>query len=67
MFRVKEINPSYDTFYNGTKREGWIYCTNELSFIEALLFILYQKKIRQSVLDYEVTPIMQLSLPEHKD
>lgn len=59
-YRVKEFNSVYD-FHFG-EGEGWIFVTNEMSFIKCLLFILYHKKIRQSCLSYEITPMIQFQL-----
>jgi hypothetical protein len=60
MYRVKEFNSVYDPYF--VEGKGWIFITNKISFWEAILFILYQKKIRNSVFYYETTPIMQLQL-----
>ena len=60
MFRVREINSIYDSHFG--KGKGWIFVTNEISFLEGLLFILYQKKTRNSCLSYEIIPMNQKQL-----
>jgi len=62
-FRVKEFNSAYDPYFGEGK--GWIFCTNELTFYEALIFILYQKMIRNSCLSYEITPMIWNVLDKH--
>jgi len=61
-YRVREFNSVYDPYFG--KDKGWIFITNEISFWEAILFILYQKKIRLSCLSYEVVPMIENQLME---
>jgi len=60
MYRVKEINSVYNSHFGEGK--GWIFVTNEVSFLEGLLFILYQKKVMGSYLSYEIIPMNQKQL-----
>ena len=32
-FRIKEINPAYDSHFG--KGKGWIFCTNEMTYSQA--------------------------------
>lgn len=55
-YRVKEFNSSYDYLFGEGK--GWIFVTNELSFSEALFWILWLRVIRKSSLRYEIIPVI---------
>jgi hypothetical protein len=63
-YRVKEFNSIYDPYFG--KNKGWIYQSNEMSFLECLLFICYQKVIRQNKQTFHIDPIYKLCLPAHE-
>lgn len=42
LYRVKEWNHAYDSFFGG-RNKGWIYCTNPMNKIQAKIMKLYFK------------------------
>jgi hypothetical protein len=63
LYRVREFNSIYDPYFGEGK--GWIFQTNKVSFMDALLYILYQKCIRLSSLSYDIVPMVGNELLEH--